>query len=63
MVELSRAISWAASPRLLTSSMFRSDSVVDPASAVVSATMSLCTALIRLERIETMPPRIGMVRK
>ena len=39
VVLLSRAISCGASPRLFTSSMFRSDSVVAPASAVVSATI------------------------
>ena len=37
---VSRAISCCPSPRLFTSSMFRSDSVVEPASAVVSATIT-----------------------
>ena len=37
VVALSREISCAARPRLFTSSMLRRDSVVDPASAVVSA--------------------------
>ncbi len=42
VVALSRAISCLASPRLLTVSMLRNDSVVDPFfSAVVSAKMIL----------------------
>ena len=40
VVPLSRSISCWPSPRLFTSSMFRSDSVVEPASAVVSATIT-----------------------
>ena len=49
MIELSRWISWRASPRLFTSSMLRSDSVVEPASAVVSATITFWIFLIRFE--------------
>ncbi len=41
VVRFSRRISWLVSPRLLTSSMFRKDSVVDPASIVVSFTIVL----------------------
>ena len=36
-----------ASPRLFTSSMLRSDSVVEPASAVVSATITFWIVLMR----------------
>lgn len=53
MVEFSLEISWVARPRLFTSSMFRSDSVVEPASAVVSATMSFWTTLIFFDRADT----------
>ncbi len=63
MVALSRATSWLASPRLFTSSMFRSDSVVAPARAVVSATITLCTSLIFRERTELRRPSRGTVRK
>ena len=47
VVELRRRTSWSARPRLLTSSMLRSDSVVAPASAFVSATIT------RLDRLDS----------
>src|SRR6185369_10506398 len=59
----SRPISWRARPRLFTSSMLRSDSVVAPASAVVSATMTRWIFLIRRDSRELRTPRTGMVRK
>jgi hypothetical protein len=43
--------------------MLRRDSVVDPASAVVSATISFCTVLMRRESVEESQPRSGTVRK
>ena len=58
-----RAISCCANPRLFTSSMLRSDSVVDPASAVVSVTMTFWIVLIFLLRIELRTPSSGTVRK
>ena len=52
VVALRRPTSWAARPRLFTSSMLRSDSVVDPARATVSFTMAVCTVLMRRLRVE-----------
>ena len=43
--------------------MLRSDSVVDPASAVVSATMTFWICLMRRLSTELSTPRIGTVRK
>ncbi len=43
--------------------MLRSDSVVEPASAVVSLTITFCTSLIRFESTELRPARTGTVRK
>ncbi len=63
VVPLSRVISCWPRPRLFTSSMLRSDSVVDPASAVVSATMTFWICLIRRLSTELSTPRIGTVRK
>ena len=64
MVALSRAISCSASPRLFTSSMLRSDSVVEPASAVVSATITFWIFLIRLRQHRAQHGRAaGTVRK
>ena len=63
MVALSRRTSWAARPRLLTSSMFRSDSVVEPARAAVSFTIADCTVLIFLLRVELSRARAGTQRK
>ncbi len=63
VMELSRPISWRARPRLLTSSMLRSDSVVEPASAVVSATMTRWIFLIRFESTELRTPSSGTVRR
>ena len=63
MVALRRAISCCARPRLFTSSILRSDSVVAPASAVVSRTMCFCTSLIL--RLSTLlnPPSSGTVSR
>ncbi len=63
MTALSRPISWRASPRLLTSSMLRSDSVVAPASAAVSATITFWIVLIRRESTEESRPRTGTVSR
>ena len=63
VVPLRRAISCWPSPRLFTSSMLRSDSVVDPASAVVSATITFWIFLMRRLRTELRTPSIGTVRK
>ncbi len=63
MVPFSLLISCCAKPRLLTSSMLRRDSVVDPASAVVSFTIAFWTALIFLLRRELKPPSRGIVNK
>ena len=63
MVALSRAISWAPRPMLFTSSMLRSDSVVEPASAVVSATITFWTVLIRRDSTEDSQPSSGTVAK
>ena len=63
VIEFSRSISWRASPRLLTSSMLRSDSVVEPASAVVSATMTFWIFLIRFDSTELRRPISGTVRR
>ena len=63
VIEFSRSISWRASPRLLTSSMLRSDSVVEPASAVVSATITFWIFLIRFDSTELSTPRTGMVSR
>ena len=63
MAAFSRSTSWRARPRLFTSSMLRSDSVVEPASAVVSATITFWTTLIFLLSVELSQPRIGTVRK
>ena len=63
MVALRRAISCAPSPMLFTSSMLRSDSVVEPARAVVSATIVFCTRLMRRESTELSQPRSGTVAK
>jgi hypothetical protein len=41
--------------------MLRSDSVVAPASAVVSDTICFCTVLMRLDRTELRKPSIGTV--
>ena len=59
MVALSRATSCWARPRLFTSSMLRSDSVVAPARAVVSATMTFWIVLILRERTELSEPEQG----
>jgi hypothetical protein len=61
VVALSRLISCSARPRLFTSSMLRRDSVVAPASAVVSATMTFWIVLIRLLSTELSPPSSGTV--
>jgi K+ transporter len=63
VVAFRRATSWLARPRLFTSSMFRSDSVVEPARAVVSATMTFWIVLIFRERTELRVPSRGTVRK
>ena len=63
VVALRRATSWAPRPMLLTSSMFRSDSVVDPASAVVSATIVFWTTLIRRDSTDESQPSSGTVAK
>ena len=63
MVPLSRATSCAPRPMLFTSSMLRSDSVVEPASAVVSATITFCTRLMRRDSTELSQPRSGTVAK
>ncbi len=63
MVALRRATSWFARPRLFTSSMLRSDSVVAPASAVVSATITFWIVLILRESTELRIPSTGTVRK
>ena len=63
MVALRRAISCCARPRLFTSSMLRRDSVVAPASAVVSATITFWMTLIFLLSTELSTPRSGTVRK
>ncbi len=43
--------------------MLRSDSVVEPASAVVSLTISVCTFLIRRLRTELSRPSRGTVAR
>jgi hypothetical protein len=43
--------------------MLRSDSVVAPARAVVSATITFCTVLMRRLRVELSHPSRGTVRK
>jgi hypothetical protein len=43
--------------------MFRSDSVVAPARAVVSATITFWMVLIRRDSVELSQPRRGTVRK
>ena len=63
VVAFKRATSCWARPRLLTSSMFRSDSVVDPARAVVSATIEVWILLMRRLRVELRTPSSGTVRK
>ena len=63
VVALRRRTSCAASPRLFTSSMFRSDSVVEPARAAVSFTIAACTVLIRLLRVELSRVSRGTQRK
>ena len=63
VVALRRAISCWPRPRLLTSSMLRSDSVVEPARAVVSATICFWMVLMRLLSTELMTPSSGTVRK
>jgi len=63
VVPFSRSISCWASPRLFTSSMLRRDSVVDPARAVVSATITRWMVLIFLLRTELSTPSSGTVRK
>ncbi len=60
---LRRAISCCPRPRLFTSSMLRSDSVVDPASAVVSATITFWICLMRRLSTELRMPSSGTVRK
>ena len=63
MVAFRRAISCAPRPRLFTSSMLRSDSVVDPASAVVSATIFFWMRLMRRDSTELSQPSSGTVAK
>ena len=63
VVALRRATSWAPRPMLFTSSMFRNDSVVDPARAVVSATIVFWTVLIRRDSTEESQPSSGTVTK
>ncbi len=63
VVALSRSISCCARPRLFTSSMLRSDSVVAPASAVVSPTICFCTVLILRLSTELNPPSSGTVSR
>ena len=63
VVLFSRSISCCPSPRLLTSSMLRSDSVVEPASAVVSPTICFWIVLIRLLSTELMMPSTGTVSR
>ena len=60
MVALSRWISCCASPRLFTNSMLRSDSVVDPASAVVLHDGLLHVLILWLSS-ELSPPSSGIV--
>ena len=48
---------------LFTSSMFRRDSVVDPASAAVSATIVFWTTLIRRDSTDESQPSSGTVAK
>ena len=62
-MELSLLISWFPSPRLFTSSIFLNDSVVDPASEVVSATIIFCIFFIFLPRTELSIPSIGIEEK
>ncbi len=61
MVPFRRATSWSARPRLFTSSMLRSDSVVDPASPVVSRTISTWIRLMRRLSVELSIPSKGTV--
>src|ERR1700687_838544 len=56
VIPLRRLTSCWAKPRLFTSSIFRNDSVVEPASAVVSATIVFCMVLIRLLSTELIIP-------
>ena len=63
VVLFKRLISCCARPRLFTSSIFRKDSVVAPANAVVSATMTFWIFLIFRLRTETSMPRMGIVMK
>ena len=63
VVALSRTTSWSARPRLFTSSMLRSDSVVEPAKAVVSATITFWMFLIRPLNAQLSVPSSGTVAR
>src|SRR5215475_21333 len=63
VVALRRLTSCSERPRLFTSSMLRRDSVVAPASAVVSATMTFWIVLMRRLSSELSPPSNGTVIK
>ncbi len=63
VLELSRFISCAERPRLFTNSIFLNDSVVDPASEVVSATMIFCSFFTFLLRKELTKPSTGITPK
>ena len=63
MVALRRSSSCFARPRLLTSSMLRSDSVVAPARAVVSLTITFWMVFTRLLSEELMNASTGTVSR
>src|SRR5436190_6595766 len=57
VLSFKRLISGKVKPRLFTSSIFRNDSVINPACTLVSLLMDLCIVLIFLLTIPVKPPR------